>query len=142
VLGNDNSYYFEMDTRRSHSITLCTNNADNEKYRYMFKIDADNNCVVLGDDVGNAILINSEEQSITLQTKSGATIQIQQNDTNTTCKGNLSMQVKGNVKQIVEGNVSIECDGKVEIKSQGAVSIVSSTKIDLVAPTVNVTKGG
>ena len=142
VLGNDNSYYFEMDTRRSHSITLCTNNADGEKYRYMLKIDADNNCIVLGDDVGNAILINSDEQSITLQTKSGATIQVQQNDTNTTCNGDLSMEIKGDVKQIVNGNVSLECDGSVEINSKGAVSIVSKTKIDLVAPTINVTKGG
>lgn len=142
VLDDNNSYYLELDTRRSHSITLCTNQADGEAYKYQLKIDADNHLVCLGDNVGNAILISSDDQSITLQTKSGATIQIQQNDTNTTCKGNLSMQIKGNVKQIVEGNVSIECDGKVEIKSQGAVSIVSSTKIDLVAPTVNVTKGG
>ena len=141
VLDDNNAYYLEMDTRRSHSITLCTNKADGEAYKYQLKIDADKHLIVLGDDVGNDILINSDEQSITLQTKSGATIQIQQNDTNTTCKGDLNMQVQGDVKQIVKGNVSLECDGNVEIKSKGAISITSKTRIDLVAPTVNVNKG-
>ena len=142
VLNNDNSYYFEMDTRRSHSITLSTNKADGEQFKYMLKIDADNNLVMLGDDVGNAILIDSAGQSITMQTKSGATIQIQQNDTNTSCNGNLSMQVKGNVTQTIKGNVSLECDGSVAIKSKGAISLTSGSKIDLVAPSINVSKGG
>lgn len=138
---DDNSYFLEFDTRRSHSVTLSTSKADGEAFRYLFKIDADKNTVYLGDDVGNCIIMDSAAQSVTIISKSGATIQVSGNDTNTTCKGDLSMVVEGNVSQVVKGNVELSCDGNVTIKSKGAINLESKSAINLTAPTVSVNKG-
>lgn len=150
VLDDNNSYYIELDTRRSHSITITTNKADGETYKYQLKIDADKHQVYLGDDVGNGLLIQSDVPSVTMTNKSGSTIQVTDADMDMTCKGNQNVYVKGNVEQVVDknlhvtckGNVTIECEGNVAIKSKGAISLESKTKIDLTAPSVNVSKGG
>lgn len=150
VLDDTNSYYLELDTRRSHSITLTTNKADGEAYKYQLKIDADKHQVYLGDDAGNGLLIQSDVPSVTLTNKSGATMQVTDSDMDMTCKGNQNTYIEGSVKQDIEkelyvrcrGNVRIVCDGNVSIKSKGAISLDSRTRIDLTAPSINVSKGG
>ena len=149
VLDDNNSYYLEMDTRRSHSITLTTNKADDEVYKYQLKIDADKHQVYLGDDAGNGLLIQSDIPSITITNKSGATMQVTDRNMDMTCKGDQNTYIQGNVIQEIDksfhikchGNVTLECDGKVTVESKGAITLKSSTKIDLIAPTVNVSKG-
>ena len=149
ILDDNNSYYLEMDTRRSHSITLTTNKADDEVYKYQLKIDADKHQVYLGDDVGNGLLIQSDVPSVTITNKSGATMQVTDRNMDMTCKGDQNIYIRGNVTQEIDksfhikchGNVTLECDGNVTVESKGAIALKSSTKIDLVAPTVNVSKG-
>lgn len=149
ILDDNNSYYLEMDTRRSHSITLTTNKADDEVYKYQLKIDADKHQVYLGDDVGNGLLIQSDVPSVTITNKSGATMQVTDRNMDMTCKGDQNIYIRGNVTQEIDksfhikchGNVTLECDGNVTVESKGAITLKSSTKIDLVAPTVNVSKG-
>lgn len=149
ILDDNNSYYLEMDTRRSHSITLTTNKADDEVYKYQLKIDADKHQVYLGDDVGNGLLIQSDVPSVTITNKSGATMQVTDRNMDMTCKGDQNIYIRGNVTQEIDksfhikchGNVTLECDGNVTVESKGAITLKSSTKIDLIAPTVNVSKG-
>lgn len=58
-LNDDNTYYFEMDTKYKKKITISTSNSDGEKYRYFVIIDAVANTVEIKDDSGNFLLLDS-----------------------------------------------------------------------------------
>jgi hypothetical protein len=149
-LGNDNSYYIQMDTRRSHSIVISTNQGDGEAFKYKLSIDADKNQIYLGDDKGTGVLIDSNTPSVTIRNSTGSTIQVTDGNMDMTCNGSQNVYIKGDISQTVDGDISLTCEGNVRLRckgdvtviSNGAITLKSNTAINLSAPVVNVSKGG
>ena len=77
---DDNTYFFEMDTRRSHRIRISTSKQDEEKYRYLFAFDVDRNSIFLGDDAGNQFFVDSEQPRVCMKNKSNSLVDL--NDKN------------------------------------------------------------
>ena len=89
-LNDDNTYYFEIDTKYDKKIMMSTSSSDGEKYRYFFKIDPTDHTVTIWDNLSenpeaphNTIKIESDptyssgdmlKGRITLQNEAGATI--------------------------------------------------------------------
>ena len=67
-LTDDNTYFFEINTKNnSKQITLSTSKSDGESYRYLIKIDSDKNTILINDDIGNFIRLESDNHRIILQ---------------------------------------------------------------------------
>ena len=67
-LDDDNTYFFEINTKiGSKQITLSTSKSDSESYRYLIKIDPDKNTILINDDIGNFIRLESDNHRIILQ---------------------------------------------------------------------------
>lgn len=89
-LNDDNTYYFEIDTKFDKKIMFSTASSDGEKYRYFFKIDPTDHTVEIWDNLSsnpsaahNTIRIESDptysgggmlQGRITLQNEAGSTI--------------------------------------------------------------------
>lgn len=77
-LNPSNSYFFEVSTHNKH-VTLQTNKSDQQKpepFAYTIQVNTGHGCVVITDDVGNFITLNSKETSITLQNQSGTKVEL------------------------------------------------------------------
>jgi hypothetical protein len=91
-----NSWIKEFSTHDKR-ITIKTNKSDNEKFAYTMQLDVAKANVVVADDVGNYIQLNSEDQTIELETAAGASIVLNLNDIAVTCR-NFKLNASGNVE--------------------------------------------
>lgn len=97
----DNSWYQEVNTHEKH-ITTQTNKNDGEPFAYTQQINAkEGNVVVVADDIGNFIQLNSQEQHIELETAAGARVELIKDDVIVTCRNytvNASNEITLNAK--------------------------------------------
>jgi hypothetical protein len=80
ILDKNNTYYIELDTLHDKAITIATSKSDGEKYKYHFKIDANNNTVTLQDDIGNEIWLESDIPRIMLKNSSDTIVDLNDKD--------------------------------------------------------------
>lgn len=93
----ENSWYQEVNTHEK-LITTQTNKNDGEPYAYTQQINAkEGNVVVVSDDIGNYIQLNSGDQHIELETAAGAKIEIIKEDVFIKCT-NFELDASGVVK--------------------------------------------
>ena len=116
-LTDDNTYYFEIDTKDKKHVLLSTSASDGEEWRYFFKIDAEAHTVELWDNCvdgsqpNNTIKLESRPNpatkgKITIQNASGNTIIMQGEDTMVKIPRNLMVEVGGDTQFTCHGNVS------------------------------------
>lgn len=79
-LTDDNTYFIELDTRKNHWIKLSTSNADGEKYRYNFVINAGGGWCMLADDQGNQFYLETDTPRVCMKNSSESLIDL--NDKN------------------------------------------------------------
>lgn len=92
----ENSWYQEVNTHEK-LITTQTNKNDGEPFAYTQQINAkEGNVVVISDDIGNYIQLNSSEQHIILETASGAKIELIKEDVNINCR-NYTLNATGSI---------------------------------------------
>lgn len=101
----DSSYWSEFDTINK-TITVSTSKSDGEKYKYTVKIDAKNNVAYLSDDVGNTIVLNSENGAVNVKATKSILAKVEGTELKV---GPSGVEIKGPLK--VSGNV--ESNGKV-----------------------------
>lgn len=101
----ESSYWHEIDTINK-TMTVSTSKSDGEKYKYTVKIDAKNNVVYLSDDVGNTVMLNSENGSVNVKATKSILAKVEGTELKVSPSG---VEIKGSLK--VSGN--IESNGKV-----------------------------
>lgn len=70
VLDDNNTYFIEINTKQGNKgITLSTSKSDGESFKYQIKVDSEKNNITAKDDVGNVILLDSENTRILLENK-------------------------------------------------------------------------
>lgn len=124
----DNSYFIELDTRRSHRIRISTSAADGEKHRYLICIDADNSNVFIGDDYGNEIQLDSENRRIRLKNTDNSLLDLNRKNIVLACEqditimsqsGKISMKAKGNIDQITDASQTTSAKQDIQHNSSG-----------------------
>lgn len=122
---DDNSYFIEIDTRRSHRIRMVTSKADGEKYKYVIEIDADAGKIFIGDDDKNLITLESENQRISMKNKEDSIIEMHGKDITIACKGDICIHSQeGNIKMHAKEKIDIRADnGYYAEAGEGEVSV-------------------
>ena len=133
---DDSTYFFEMDTRRSHRIRISTSNQDGEQFRYTFCINADKNEVFLGDDKGNQFFIKSDQPRVCMKNVDGSLVDLNvtniviaaKNDISiTSTEGNITFTAqKGKMTSYAKKDMSLETEANFIRK----VKVDSTTNID------------
>ena len=114
---DDNSYFFEIDTKYRKHILLSTSASDGEEWRYFFKIDCEQHTVELWDNCvdgsqpNNTIKLESRPDPqtlgrITLQNASGNSIIMSGKDTMVNIPRNLVVNVGGATTMQFVGDVA------------------------------------
>lgn len=128
---NDTSYWMKWDTRNK-IVQMHTANNDGEPFKFDITIDAGNGSVVIQDDVGNFIKMDSANDLISLTSIAGANIDLDKGhikghgisidlksdtDINLTAGANINItavaQIVMTAAKIVESG-DVEIDGNVE----------------------------
>lgn len=136
-LTDSNTYYIEMDTRGAHHVVISTSNADGEKHTYKFLIDAEQSFILLSDEIGNSLLMESEKPCVTLKNSSNSMIQLNGPDITIACPGNLSLTAKGNIishttgfmSVVAEKQMSFTTNANLDLSSKGSYSVSAGGKI-------------
>jgi hypothetical protein len=147
-LTDDNTYFFEMDTRDRKIIRLQTSDSDGEPWRYYFYIDPEEQSITLWDEhtdkddpdkqPPNIIKIESRPMPeikgrITMQNASGTTIKLEGEDMYVFVPRNMFVDVRGDILTNVKNNVSTnigKCNS-LTIVEDNAVYIGKSQGIDI-----------
>jgi len=79
-LTEDNTYFWEMDTLHKKSIRIKTSKSDGEAYSYLIQIDALANTLVVNDDSGNEIFLDSNVPRIRVSNRSNAFVDVNDKD--------------------------------------------------------------
>lgn len=122
---NDNSYYFEIDTKYGKHIMMSTASTDGESWRYFFKIDANSHSVEIWDQSikdpsipSNSIKLESQPMPgckgrIKLETAGGASLTLEDKNSMLNIPGNLEVSVGGTVVTNIQGNTTASFGGNV-----------------------------
>lgn len=140
---DDNSYYFEIDTKYRKHVLLSTSASDGEAWRYFFKIDAEQHTVELWDNCvdgsqpNNTIKLESRPDPVTLgkitiQNASGNSIIMAGKDTIVNIPRNLTINVGGDTLINQKGNVTNNiamCFTKVIGGNESRTTVGSANRI-------------
>lgn len=110
----DNSWVDEVNTHEGHR-TFKTNKSNGEKFAYTAQINARDGNVVIADDAGTYIQMNSSDQHIEAETAAGARVELFKDNVIITCndftvnaKGKITM--KGNSGEFTIPNTTWKGD--------------------------------
>lgn len=122
---DDNTYFFEIDTKYHKHILLSTSATDGEDWRYFFKIDANSRSVEIWDQSvkdksipSNSIKLESQpipgcRGRIKLENAAGTSITLEDKNMAIHVPKNLEFYVGGNLVTHVEGTTSSSFKGSV-----------------------------
>ena len=122
---DDNSYYFEIDTKYNKHIIFSTAATDGEAWRYFFKIDANTRSIELWDQSindpsipSNSITLESQpipgcKGRIKLETAAGASLTLEDKNAMLHIPGNMEIYIGGNLVSNVNGTTSSSFVGDV-----------------------------
>lgn len=122
---DDNSYFFEIDTKYHKHIVMSTSASDGEAWRYFFKIDANSRSVEIWDQSiddpsipSNSIKLESQpipgcRGRIKLENAAGTSITMEDK--------NMAIHVPKNLEIFVGGNLVTHVDGTTTSSFKGAV---------------------
>lgn len=126
-----NSYFMEMCTR-SKQVSLRTNKSDGEPYGYLIQVNTKDGAVIIEDDIGNLIQLDSSTNTITLLSATGSSLTINEN---------IDFNTKGNITGKAGGSISWDSGGTFNVNAKGAYQIKSATYV-ISSANVNATSSG
>ena len=147
-LTDDNTYFFEIDTRDKKIIRMATAASDGESWRYYFHIDPEERAITIWDEhvdenanpkqLPNTIKLESRPTDsiigrITLQNASGTTLKLEDKNLIISVPGNMLVDVKGDVLTNIEGSNStkIGVDNNLTILNNNAVMIGGNNAVSI-----------
>lgn len=90
-LDDNNTYFFEIDTRRKKHVLISTSTKLGEKHAYLFRIDTDTSTVTLTDDIGNSFIMESEVPRVGMKNSKNSLIDLNKENINVSCTGDITM---------------------------------------------------
>lgn len=121
----DNDMYFiEMDSRDKQQIRISTSNANKEKFRYTFNIDAKNGKVSLGDSAENCFIVESGVPRVCMKNKDNSMIDIQGKKIVIAAEGDITIESKS-------GKVGISSKDKMVQKTDSTLDITSKDNMTI-----------
>ena len=106
-MDDDNTYFFEMDTRRNHRVRISTSNKDEEQFRYTFQFNADTNEIFLGDDKGNQFYVRSDQPRVCMKNASASLVDLNDKNIVIMAEGDISIvSTKGNLTMSAQQGTS------------------------------------
>lgn len=135
--GDKNTYYAEMSSHNK-SYTVSTSEANGEYASYKIQINGGEGAIILQDNLGNYIQIDSKASTITIKNDCKTEVVLEKNDIHFFCEGNLSGEVKGNASLKIHGNTAVDIGGNADVKVGGATNLNSSGDVTITTPNVNI----
>lgn len=126
-LNDDNSYFQEFNTRTGKYFKISTSNKLGEKYRYLFKIDAETSTVLLCDDSGNMIGIDSNTPRVYLKNRDNSLLDLNQKSIVMACEKDITIMAK---------------KGKCTIYSKDDMTLQTENNFSLTSTNEHTTKSG
>ncbi len=112
----ETSYFFEVSTHKK-LITMSTSQANGEPFRYTFQFNTGEGNVLLTDDVGNHVLLDSANTNIHLENIEGTMVELNKQDINFYAPNDLNGLVDNNVNLKVGNNMNIDVVKDISIKA-------------------------
>ena len=151
-LTSNNMYWWEMSTHKK-VVHLGTSKSQGEPFRYDFQIDCGGGQVVVQDDAGNYISMNSADKRIELMNSDGSHYDMHAKNLTVTIPETITMLAKNMVHK-AEQTIMIEAGMSYTVKSkritqtadsatyEGKDTLVSGDSIDVQAGSSAVVSGG
>lgn len=121
-INGDNYYYLEVSTH-TKTVTFHTSKVNGEPYTYDIQINTNEGKIVITDDIGNYIMLDSARKQIRLENTSGTFLEIIDKDGNFNIPGNFTTTVGGNCSQTVGGSKTESVSGSKSIAVSGSRSL-------------------
>lgn len=103
----ETSYFFEISTHKK-LITLSTSQANGEPFRYTFQFNTGDGNVLLTDDVGNHVILDSANTNIHLENIEGTMVELNKQDINFYAPNDLNGLVDNNVNLEVGNTMNVD----------------------------------
>ena len=100
-------YFFEVSTHKK-LVTLSTSQANGEPFRYTFQFNTDEGHVLLTDDVGNHIKLDSTNTNIHLENIEGTVVELNKKDIN--------FYAPNDVNGVVDNDVNLEVGNDLNVQ--------------------------
>lgn len=133
-----NTYYQEMSSQNK-TYTVRTSKANGEVASYTFQINAGDGSIILCDDVGNHIELDTTNMRIWMRNSAQTMVKLEGNNIEMYCNeqctatvgGNLTVNVNGDANVKVGGSSNIEVGGSSNVNVGGSTTLKSNgTTID------------
>ena len=145
----DTSYFFEVSTHKK-LITMSTSKANGEPFRYTFQFNTDEGNVLLTDDVGNHILLDSANTNIHLENIEGTMVELNKqdinfyapNDMNGTVDNNVNLNVGNDVNVTIGNNETVNVGNNINIKAGMNITELAGVNYSITAGAELLTNAG
>lgn len=117
-----NTYYQEMSSQNK-TFTISTSKKNGEVAAYAIQINAGGGCIVIEDDQGNYIHLDTKNTLIDLKNKFGTQVSLDKNNIEVNAVEQYNEKVGGNKTVTIKGNCKVEISGNAEIKVGGSTKL-------------------
>lgn len=126
---NGKTYYFIEISTHKKLITLHTSKDNGEPYGYDIQLDTNNGKLVITDDVGNYVLLDSSQTQIVLRNVDETTFDMKGPNLDVTVPQTYTVKCK-DYKLDASGSVDIK-SGTTKVQSSGGTQIKDSSSIQI-----------
>lgn len=126
TLDDTNCHFIEIDSRRHNHIKLKTADSNGEAYCYTLTLSPETNKIMLGDNDGNSIVIDSTVPSITMCNKKGSILDLNDENIILACKKNITIESKA-------GQITMHSAKETTLKADKDIHAASGTNIEITA---------
>lgn len=130
----DNQYFVEFSSH-SKTITLSTSKKNGEFCTYDLQLDLANGRVVLTDDLGNHILLDSKNTNIQFTNARGTQIELNKNNINMVAIDDINAKAGKNVNIEAGQNINMKAGVKAVINGGGSILTLTAGGTTLKTPT-------
>lgn len=114
-----NSYFMEMCTR-TKKVTLKTSKSNGEAFAYTVQINTADSAVIIEDDAGNLIQLDSETNTITFISAAESSVEINEN---------ITFNTQGTFDVTAKGGINMNTDGAYSINAKSNYKVTASTYV-------------
>jgi hypothetical protein len=125
----ETSYFFEVSTHKK-LITMSTSQANGEPFRYTFQFNTKDGHVLLTDDVGNHVLLDSANTNIHLENIEGTMVELNKQDINFHAPNDVNGQVDNDVNLNVGNNVNVNVLKNITVEAGVDISYTAGANIN------------
>lgn len=121
----ENNYYIEASTHNK-TITLETSKKNGEYCTYSLQIDTASGRIVITDDIGNHILLDSKATNIQFTNVRGTQIELNKNDINVNAVDNFNLKAGKNINMKAGQSVNVIAGKSVNVNAGADINCTAA----------------